>query len=253
MKKEKQLRYYDGTHTYYYGRQRLKSVTTFIGEFFSKFDTRGMAKTISNGFKFRNRKKEKEGIEVCDLDKKKATMRYWINLWKEAANSGTRIHEAIERYILAEIGGGYIIPEDEVDKAKFQQGVTFIDTLPQFERTYLNPEVKVFDTELGLAGCIDLLINNEDGTVSLCDWKSNKRIDTKSRDKKVGKTPISHLEDCNYNKYALQLSLYAYILERKGMKIRELIIVHLKEDEYIPMTVPYMKKEVETILEVKND
>lgn len=34
------------------------------------------------------------------------------------------------------------------------------------------------------------------------------------------KNPVSHLDDVNWNKYQLQLSIYAYILERQGYKLK---------------------------------
>ncbi|OYT25609.1 MAG: hypothetical protein B6V02_03285, partial [Thermoprotei archaeon ex4572_64] len=69
------LRFFKGTHTYYVGRTKLKSVTTLVGEHFPKFDAKRLAKKIANGFKSRNWKKVKAGIEVTPLEKKKATQK----------------------------------------------------------------------------------------------------------------------------------------------------------------------------------
>ena len=47
--------------------------------------------------------------------------------------------------------------------------------------------------------------------VSIIDWKRSKRINTSGKKECTG--PFAGLIDNNYTKYALQLSLYAYILE----------------------------------------
>ena len=57
------------------------------------------------------------------------------------------------------------------------------------------------------------------------------------------------IEDCNYNHYALQLSLYRYILETYyGVNINRQIIAHLKEDGVQTYSTPYMKNEVKSML-----
>ena len=72
-------------------------------------------------------------------------------------------------------------------------------------------------------------------------------------------SPISHIEDCNYWHYALQLSLYAWMLEEQGYELIEdgLEIEHLETEpttdgyKIIGNTVypvPYLKKEIEAIL-----
>ena len=46
------------------------------------------------------------------------------------------------------------------------------------------------------------------------DWKTSKRINSKAYKNKKGNHPVTaNIDDCNFNHYALQLSLYRYILE----------------------------------------
>ena len=68
------------------------------------------------------------------------------------------------------------------------------------------------------------------------------------------KSPISHLEECNGNRYQLQLSLYAFFLEERGYKIEELTIHHVIFDEedhvnVIDYPVNYLRKEVISLCE----
>lgn len=71
--------------------------------------------------------------------------------------------------------------------------------------------------------------------------------------------PLGHLDDCNYNEFALQLSLYMYLAweNNKHLKIGKLFIRHIKmndRDKIVTDTlieVPYLKDEVKRILKYK--
>jgi hypothetical protein len=74
------------------------------------------------------------------------------------------------------------------------------------------------------------LFQNEDGTLSIYDWKFAKEIQTHSYGKK-GLSPVEHLNDCNTVHYALQLNLYREILERKyGYVIQDMNLVFMHRD-----------------------
>lgn len=64
-------------------------------------------------------------------------------------------------------------------------------------------------------------------------------------------TPVSHLLNCDYDKYNLQLSIYAFILEEYGYKCGKLELIWIKDAEkdireYIP--VKYLRDEAKAIL-----
>lgn len=65
------------------------------------------------------------------------------------------------------------------------------------------------------------------------------------------KSPISHLVNCNWVHYNLQLSLYAYMLELKGFTVRNLTLLHTtkyKKEDLKAYPVSYMKKEIINML-----
>lgn len=66
---------------------------------------------------------------------------------------------------------------------------------------------------------------------------------------------LSHLSDCNFNHYQLQLSTYGYMCELKGLKVNKLIILYMnpvtKKMEHHPCR--YMRDEVRYILQHKNE
>ena len=77
------------------------------------------------------------------------------------------------------------------------------------------PEVIVYSEKLKICGTIDLLLfNKTNNKYVIMDWKTSKRISSKAFKNKKGNHPVtSNLDDCNFNHYSLQLSLFRYILE----------------------------------------
>ena len=96
--------------------------------------------------------------------------------------------------------------------------------------------------------------NKNSGEYVLIDWKTSKRIDKKSFNGKKGiRKESSQIEDSKYNHYALQLSLYRYILEKYyGIMIARQLVAQLKDDKVETFSMPYMKNEIVTILNSLN-
>ncbi len=252
----KELIFTEKDHTYKVDNMKLTSVTTLLKDYFSPFDAKKIAKKLAMMQKGRNGKKYKLGEEITDEDKKKATQKYWKAEWKEASNHGTRIHKGLENAVRSPKDSMQAIWDNSIeerDTKKMTQGWTFL-SLHSDKDTELIPELQLYDLELGLAGTIDLVITKDKKT-SLADWKTNKRIDRKGYQGAMALPPISELPDCNYSKYALQLGVYAFMLERKGYLIDKLYLVHLKEDSFTPYEIDYqeVKPFVEAILNEKEN
>lgn len=109
----------------------------------------------------------------------------------------------------------------------------------------------------------------KDNKVHIIDFKSDKAIykvaKTFKNNKFVTKlkfaSPISHMDFCNYIEYNLQLSLYMRLIldNNKTLHFGSLTILHTihNEDTLEPLTdvvydVPYLRKEVETLLKTIN-
>lgn len=132
-------------------------------------------------------------------------------------------------------------------------------------------EKRVHLVDYGIAGMIDVPII-KDLNFCIDDWKTNKDemqwLAGYYKKELIGGKwikgntfvstgermlyPISHLENSTLNHYALQLSMYAYILEQWGYKLVEngLHLIHIR-DNVKPKLIklPYLKKEIQTILE----
>ena len=88
-------------------------------------------------------------------------------------------------------------------------------------------EWMVYDKDLKLAGSIDMVFKNKDGTLSIYDWKRTKGL-SKTNRWQSAKKPVEHLPDTNFWHYALQLNVYKRILEEKYRKtVKELYLVCL--------------------------
>ena len=235
---DKNLKFDIKRHEYSYRGKKLQGVTSFIKKYFNEFDEKAVARKLA---KFPNNKSKKHGV------------RYFLREWKKARDDGTQVHKEIDLFIKAGV---------EPKHFKAKAACTYISNL---YRTLGEPvqdsELQLCDIKLGLAGTIDCVISTnvkkEDSIqreLMLIDWKTNKEIKMKSYNNEMAKEPITHLPDCNYSSYCLQLSLYAYMLERMGYKIGELKLVHLTDiGGTMVYNIPYMRKEVEMITNDKHN
>jgi hypothetical protein len=135
------------------------------------------------------------------------------------------------------------------------------------------PEIVVYHPDWLISGMVDLLAVRGNEFI-IIDWKTNKgdisfeagyyekdsNGDMTNVFHKTGKTfkyPIQHLPASTGHKYSLQLSLYAYFIERFGFKLKGLLLFHIthneiKESDNIrwrtkPIKIEYFKDEIEAI------
>lgn len=205
------------------------SVTTFIDQFFEKFDSQKIATNlVQNHSKYSD-----------------YTVEGLIKEWKDAAQHGTDVHEEIEDWIKEEK-----IPSE--NKSKY--GIRWLHAYKKQSNIEIISEVILYSEEMKISGTVDILaLNKYTGKYDIIDWKTSKRINKKSFNGKMGiKPPTKNIMDCNFSHYALQLSLYRYILERYyGLEIENQYIVHLKEDSARPLPTPYLKEDILRMLSNK--
>lgn len=216
------LRFNAKKHTYRIGRKKLQSVTEWIKSFnppFKPFDEQAQAQRLSE-----------TNNEQSPYYKK--TPKQILRMWKKNADKGTCVHKQIEDYIAF----GQVPTEPLA-----QIALPVIETLlSPTDRPYT--ELKICSDEIGLAGTIDLLIEHEDGTISLVDWKTNKTL---YGTEPTEKTPYKQLTDTNVTKYCLQLSTYAFIMEMFYKRtIRALYLIHLHPQAKVERKIPYLRTTV---------
>ena len=112
------------------------------------------------------------------------------------------------------------------------------------------------DGELRIAGQADLVII--DGfDVHILDYKTSKKIDKKSyydrkkRRSQMMKYPLNNIEDTNFWHYSLQLSTYAWMIEKMDPRfnIKSLTIIHYDHGGGVTYhECQYLKNDVERML-----
>lgn len=241
------------------------SVTTLISHLKKSFDAKKVSEQVS-------KKKNSKwfGLEPATIQK------IWKSEADRAINLGTYYHNQREADLcsLASIERDGITvpvykPVDLVDGAKFAPS--------QKLDPGVYPEHMVYLKSAGLCGQSDL-VEVVNGRVNIIDYKTNKEIKTESYKNWDGvsekmKEPVETLDDCNYNHYALQLSLYMYIILKHNPKLQpgKIFVHHIKFEEenkddngypvtkydhngdpvvkeVIPLVIPYLYDEVIAVI-----
>lgn len=115
----------------------------------------------------------------------------------------------------------------------------------------------IYDEESKIAGSIDMVYENEDGSLSIYDWKRSKLITRiNSFNRFAIPYQICHLPDSNFWHYALQLNIYKYIIEKNyNKKVKELYLVRLHPDtiekNYELIELPILKKEMDDLFDLR--
>ena len=223
----------EASHTYIVEGKTLQSVTNIVENCFPKFDAQLHAKTTA----------AKMGMTEEEV------IAMWERKGKESRELGTAMHQKIESYYQG---------KDSREDDAFRLFKVFAD------KVKLEPyrtEWAVYDTDYNIAGTIDF-VDYQDGKYTIYDWKRSDKIIANGMPVKVSKYqekglyPLEHLENCAYYHYALQLSLYKFILE-KNYDIRvsdlRLGIFHPSYDKPYVLKMPYLENEVKTLMELRSE
>jgi len=213
-------------HMYTKDGVKYESVSTFIKKFFRPFD----AKEIAKKMHWVNLRK---GIKISAAQIKKD--------WKAKADYGTKIHKELEEYINKERQFYELSTPATLGAEIHHKLFASMDEPHDFV------EFMVHDDDLKIAGTIDLVFF-EDEEFTIVDWKTNSTIKHKGWEKSPHPL-MKDEEDCNYTHYVLQLSMYAYILERRGFVCKKLYIAHLNGIESDLIEVPYRVDKIKEMIE----
>ena len=244
----KDFKFYENGHYYECKGKRVGvSVTTFIHEYCNEFDELGMAEKSAI-------KNNKSVQEILDE---------WHYKRDFSCEKGTTCHELAqslwsgEKWTLLPFDGSseYLQAVNKIQKQANQFRIDYNDILEN-----LIVELPIGSEHFDIASCVDNLFYNKlTGGLVLVDYKTNTDI---YKDKKYYenarkkppkmKIPLQHLEDLTITHYYIQLSIYKFLIEKyTGLKVDEMFIVYMSEniENYEIIEIPYLKKEVEMILE----
>lgn len=237
------------------------SVTTLLHHFKEPFDEIKMSELCSKGKNPKYKGKDPEEIR-----------KVWKAENKRATTLGSWYHDMREKDLLScsQVDGVKVVQPEESEGVK---------TAPDQKLTPgIYPEHFVYLLSKGVCGQADY-VEVIDNVINIRDYKTNKEIKTEGFKGRNGSKkmlpPLNHLDDCNFNDYSLQLSMYMYIMlkHNKHLQPGYMQIEHIKfgveeldENGYpitsldamgdpvvldvIPYKVPYLKDEVEKILHI---
>lgn len=113
-----------------------------------------------------------------------------------------------------------------------------------------NTEKEIVCKRADLAGSIDAIFYEPSTNMyHIVDFKRSDKLKAQLRGYGKMTGALSHLDDCKGAAYALQTSIYQWILEEEyGMTIGDRILLSIHPDQPFYTSVPYLKAEVEFIM-----
>ena len=228
------------------GRERLLPVSTLIAYFFEAFDALTAAE--------RSASRNQTSVEET-LDK-------WDKIGKMASEVGTFVHAQTENYFQhghfdTDYPFTFNGETEHISVAREKQ--QFMDFIRDYHIEPYRQEWPVYDEELNIAGTIDLICKEADGTFTIYDWKrSGKVVNAQGQPiveafgYKMSFNGI-RLPDTAFYHYCIQQNLYRYMLESHyGIKIKAMNLVVLCPEypTYFVAEVPKMDEVIEQVVGV---
>jgi hypothetical protein len=263
--RDKNILFYEPTHTYTITTDptnKYTSVTTWNHSHFPHFNADQVIKNMMRG------KNWKEGHKYWGLTAEEIKAQWNAN-GAAVSGAGTNMHYEIEcfmnnssieeeNYTHEQLYTNYLETQltsknPIIETPEWQYFIKFIQ-----ENSQLKPyrtEWTVYHEEAKLAGSIDMIYENPDGTLSIYDWKRAKDISRINTFNKFALNKIiCHMPDSNFWHYALQLNTYKKIIEDKyGKIVTDLYLVRLHPDcednTYELIKLPDLKKELNELFD----
>ena len=270
-KETKDVVYSDEAHVYIdkTDQQKYVSVTTLIGKYENPFDVffwssyktceklmseetfHVLKETLLATKRWTDDMIEKLHLDPIIFDKtRKEIQKGYDDERNKSCERGTKIHSNFEEM--------YYTSEKQ-DLKKFGLGGVFTCKKGYYELDLekgVYPEflvsLKSSDGILRVAGQIDLLI--KDGNdIYIFDYKTNSKLDSKSfwnpstKKNQMMQYPLNNIMDCNKMHYTLQLSTYAWMIQKLNPEfvIKKLMLIHYDHKGNVTEhDVDYLKEDV---------
>ena len=234
---------------------KYTSVTTWNHSHFPEFDADKIIKSMMKGRGW------KDGHKYWGLSPEAIKLQWSTNA-ANVSGAGTDLHYEIECFMNeCELDPGYSHKElyehylantkpceRESKPLEWEYFIHFIRDTPNLKP--YRTEWIIYHEDVKIAGSIDMLYENPDGSLSIYDWKRSKEITKVNMwDKFANTQSISQMPDSNFWHYALQLNTYKTILEAKYDKIvKDLYLVRLHpnavEKTYELLKVPDLSSDI---------
>ena len=213
------------------------SVTGMIHRYARTFDPLAAIQNMRAG--------TRQGYTDRGLVTEEDILRTWDENGKVQRNRGTLMHFHIEQYL-----NGCVI--ESPWSPEFEQFLALHEQVIQDNQIPFRTELSVYSKSLSIAGQIDAVFKQTDGTFALWDWKRSKllRYDSRSQMKEE---PLDHLPDVNAWHYFLQLNISLRILQDDyGLPVSAMYlgVFHPSRNQPLCVQVPLMHDEMQLLFSV---
>jgi hypothetical protein len=176
----------------------------------------------------------------------------WKKKRDESAEFGNRVHAYAESLVVGTKPPAATTPRERRARKIVDEALVMLAK----DYEFLGAEQIIFDPLFLLAGMIDLPARNrKTGALAILDWKTCESI-TNDNYGQMALPPIAHVRDSKVSHYALQLSLYGWILTDSNYSAYpsagepvECAMIHVPHIGNDPVwrPVPYMAAEIKAL------
>ena len=241
--REDRVQFDEETHTYTIdGATAPRSVTGLLNSYENHFDPERALSAMQNGHSW---KSICEDLEMRGLG---VTREVFLDRWAKAGEVG-RMRGHLLHFHCECLANSTLVQEPHSPDFKQSQNI-FRLLLERGMRPY-RAEVNIFHVGLRCGGQPDLLLLDAHGRTVVLDWKRIKKLPMDS-DRATLKYPLTHLPDCSYYRYALQVNLYRYILTSEySMTVGSMFLAVCHPELHVPrlIEVPPLDSEVHALVE----
>jgi len=161
----------------------------------------------------------------------------WDKTTKDACDKGTSVHDLVENYIKT----------DEIGDKALIKALNEVFNKKDYKRV-LSEEL-VYNDEFEVAGTSDIICDVDNDTFDVYDFKTNKKFLFENKYGKYLKTPLNNLQQCQYNDYSIQLSLYAFLYSKlTNKRVRKICILYHDGKKFHTFPTPYLFWEISALL-----
>ena len=159
--KDADIEFFEGPHEYYIKEKKVDtSVTTCVHSVFPAFNSKAIAEK-THAKRYNDKNSDYYGKTVEEI------LEMWDKNREESARKGTELHYGIEMYY-----NGQEVSEDTKETKEWSFFMQWVSDSPHLKM--YRTEWFVYDADIDIAGSIDAVYINEDGTLDICDWKRSK-------------------------------------------------------------------------------
>ena len=231
---DEQIHFAEESHTYTVNGVVVPlSVTGLIHRYAKTFDPSAAIQNM--------RVETRQGYTNKGLLSEEDILHTWDKNGKVQRNRGTLMHFHIEQLL-----NGCVI--DSPCSPEFEQFLTLHEDVIQDHQVPFRTELSVYSKGLNVAGQIDAVFKQVDGTFALWDWKRSKILHCDSRSPM--KQPLDHLPDVNTWHYFLQLNIYRHILQEDyDLPVSDMYlgVFHPSRSQPLCVRVPLMHDEMQLL------